>query len=164
MNFSKRIIMVFCLFVSSVTFGELSADSMFTPEMIAHMKMTNSVFDLKDGLESGKIDPKALLHVASQIKDTLSEAAEVNDATIMCGQIGFIPTASMARFRIGTGTCEFGSYIFGLGGIFEVKTKNLLIATAVAVALTVAYKKGYFGAIKNYFTKSSENDEDEQGA
>ncbi len=164
MDFSKKIIMAFCLFISSVTFGALPADSMFTPEMIAHMKMTNSVFDLRDGLKSGKIDPKALLHVTAQIQDILSEVAETNDATIMCGQIGFMPTASMAKFRIGTGTCEFGSYIFGLGGIAEVKTKNLLIATVVAVALTVAYKKGYFGAIKNYFRKSSKNDEDEQVA
>ena len=153
--------MAFGLFITSVVFGALNTGLMFTPEMIDHMKKSNSFFDLNDGLESGKIDPRALLQVASEIENKLFAAQEANDATLCGGKISFMPTASMASFRIGTGTCDFSSYIFGLGGTVSVNTKNLLIATAVVVALTVAYKKGYFGKIKNYFMKSSDQNEDE---
>lgn len=147
------------LILSLFAFEALNADSMFNPEMIAHMKQTNSYLDLKDGLASGKIDQNALLKVASEINLQKLAEQEYKNLTLYSGN--FLAPGFGSGFRIGTVTCDFTSYIFGFGGTFEVKTKNLLIATVVAIALGVAYKKGYLEKLKNYFIKSSEHDEND---
>ncbi len=158
MIFLKRFIIFGFMLVSSVAFGALNTGSMLTPEMIAKMRYANSYFDLQDGIEAGKIDLKAVLTVASNIEAKLAAIQEASDMTL-CSGVFYNPLVA-TRVRLGTGTCEAGFYFLGIGCNPSIKTKNLLIATAAVIALTVVYKKGYFEKIKNYFIKTSENDEE----
>ncbi len=161
MIFSKRITLVFSLMVIA---SSVFANAQITPEMVAHMKYANSLMDLKEGLDSGKINSDALLEVASDLKLKLIAAEEAKNLTLLRGSFSCFPTLSALEFKLGTETCGGTVYIFGFGGTAEVKTKNLIIAAVVAIALGVAYKKGYLGKIKNYFMKSDKKDEDESSA
>lgn len=152
--------MILFLSVLSIMNNYTSEVPVFTPEQIEHMKDSVSFFNLKEGIAAGTFTKASVLKIAEEISTKEFAKQEYNDPTLFLGQIHAILFG--CGYRIGMENCSLNANIAGFSVNPTVSTKKLLVTTAVVAALAIAYKKGYFAALKNYFCPQSDDTEDNQ--